>query len=159
VTYFAALLARYGEDWKGQEVDLDQVEDLDTLAEVMADPVDVADPALLLVEQEDEWFAVVRVDNDDVEPRVFVSDVRAVATSSLRSVLLPPLVADAADPGDVNGEAAELTPAGPDPGLLDDLGVGEDALLEMCGAGLLPADALTSLAEQAGCLPALERLR
>ena len=38
---------------------------------------------LLLLEREDAWWAVVRVDGDE-DPRVFVSDVAGAAASSVR---------------------------------------------------------------------------
>ena len=41
---------------------------------------DDAKTALLFVEEDDEWFAVLRVDADN-EPRVFVSDARVIASS------------------------------------------------------------------------------
>ncbi|MGH8867034.1 MAG: tRNA adenosine deaminase-associated protein [Actinomycetes bacterium] len=155
MTYFAALLARHGEDWKGQEVDLDEVADLDTLADLLVDASDQEQPVLLLLEQEDEWFAVVRVDGDDADARVFVSDVRAAATSALGPVLLAHVIGDLA--GDESAEPPVST--GPDVELLADLGLADDGLLELCADGLLPADALSAVADRAGCLDALERLR
>lgn len=155
MTYFAALLARHGDDWKGEEVDLAEVADLDTLADLLADAAAGDEPVLLVVEQEDEWFALVRVDGDDADARVFVSDAQAVAASTLAPLLLPELVAET--PGD--GAVAPPVDAGPDPDLLADLGVPDTDLFDLSADGVLPADALSSVADEVGCLDALERLR
>jgi putative tRNA adenosine deaminase-associated protein len=155
VTYFAALLARHGDDWKGEEVDLADVADLDTLADLLADAADDDEPVLLVVEQEDEWFALVRVDGDDTDVRVFVSDGQAAAASTLAPLLLP----EVADETRGDGAGAPFVDAGPDRDLLADLGVAESDLVDLSEDGVLPADALSSVADEVGCLEALERLR
>lgn len=157
MTYFAALLARHGDDWKARELDLDNVGDLDALADLMVDAApDDDEPVLLLVEQEDEWFALVRIQGADGDPRVFVSDVRAAAASALGQVLLPAVAADV-DAHQASG--GQDVGSGPDSDVVDDLGMGEDELLDLCTDDVLPADALSTVAEKVGCLDALERLR
>ena len=83
VSYFAAALARTEQGWTGVELDLDEVEDLEALADLLRDLTgDGPGPALLLLEEDDEHLAIVRVDGGAgslAEPRVFLSDRRAVA--------------------------------------------------------------------------------
>jgi putative tRNA adenosine deaminase-associated protein len=91
VAYFAALLARSADRWQARDADLDEIEDLAGLTELMRevseDEDEEPDTAVLLLEQEDVWFAVVRVDADD-EPRVFVSDAAAISRSAYAELLL-----------------------------------------------------------------------
>jgi len=76
LSYFAAAVARRGRDWEAEELDLGSVEDLDGIVDVMRVATgDDADTVVLLLEEDDEWFAVVRLDEDS-DPRVFVSDRR-----------------------------------------------------------------------------------
>lgn len=93
VAYFAALLARSADRWKARDADLDEIEDVAGLVEFMREvPEDYEeeeepDTAVLLLEQEDVWFAVVRLDADE-DPRLFVSDVAAVSRSAYGDLLL-----------------------------------------------------------------------
>ncbi len=163
MSYFAAALARTGTGWTGEELDLDDVEDLDALAEVLRDLIaDGRGPALLLLEEDDEHLAVIRVDGGAgslAEPRVFLSDRRAVVNSEVAAMLWE-------DGDDVTGEDDEdegtrpiAEPVG-DAALLADLGTSAQGLLDLCAEeGLLPADVLTSLCERAGCDDVLEQLR
>lgn len=157
MAHFAALLARHGEDWKGRELDLENMADLDALADAMVDEA-AADhePVLLLLEQEDEWFALVRITGADADPRVFVSDLESASAARLGQALLPRVPAEVAGRDEAG---ATRTGPGPDPDLVDDLGMGADELFALCADDVLPADALSAVAEQVGCLDALERLR
>jgi putative tRNA adenosine deaminase-associated protein len=166
VAYFAALLARTDDGWQSTEIDLDQVDDLDSLAHLMREAAIDEEPVLLFLEQEDLWFAVVRVDGDE-DPRVFVSDRTAVAHSAYAEMLLS---ADEqlfenlelVDAGEESEEEATPPATGPagDADLLSDLGTDERELLALCAReGMLPTDALTTLAERAGAVDALESVR
>jgi putative tRNA adenosine deaminase-associated protein len=170
VAYFAALLARTDDGWEASEVDLDEVEDLAGLADLMRESAVDDGTVLLLLEQEDTWFALVRLDGDD-DPRVFVSDHHAVLHSAYAEMLLPELDEtvdiDAIDPAGVElvdeddeDEVGPILPTGPagDPGLLDDFGIAESFLRKVC-ADALPTDALSMLAERAGAADALESVR
>ena len=122
---------------------------------------DGAGPALLLLEEDDEYVAVVRVDGGAGgldEPRVFLSDRRAVQASEVAAMLWEEAPrSDAGDDDEGNRPSAE--PVG-DTALLADLGTSADDLLALCAEeGLLPADVLSALSERAGCLEALESLR
>ncbi len=157
--YFAAALARTGPGWVGEEVDLDDVEDLEVLADRLRDLVeDGPGPALLLLEEDDEYVAVVRVEGTGLaEARVFLSDRRAVQASGVAAMLWED--ADDADDDDDESNRPVAEPVG-DTSVLADLGTSPDALVALCAEeGLLPADVHTALCERAGCLDVLESLR
>jgi len=166
VTYFAAALARTTEGWTGRELDLHDVEDLESLAEELRDLAEEeggsSGPALLLLEEDDEYVGVVRVDAGALdEPRVFLSDRRAVQNSDVAAMLWEE--AEAGDPDDDDDEDEGTRPVAEPVGdaeLLADLGTPGSKLLALCAEeGLLPADVLTTLCEQAGCDDVLEELR
>lgn len=167
MSYFAAALARTPDGWSGQELDLDEFEDLEGLAEELRDLTGEGEgPALLLLEEDDEYVAVVRVDGGTgslSEPRVFLSDQRAVLASDVAAMLWE----DAEDSDEVEAEddddeesgGALGEPVG-DPSLLADLGTPAGKLLELIAEeGLLPADVITALSENAGFAEALDGLR
>ena len=163
--YFAAALARSAGVWSATEVDLDEVEDLEALAELLREMADGDGPGLLLLEQDDEYVAVVRVDGGSGsldEPRVFLSDRRAVQASAVAAMLwedVPVGGQDGADDDQDEGTRPVAQPVG-DAALLTDLGTSAEELLDLCAEeGLLPADVLSGLCERAGCLDALEQVR
>ena len=170
MSYFAAALARRGGDWVGTEVDLADVEDLDGVVDVLGQAVgEDADVSILLFEENDEWFGIVRVD-DETDPRVFVSDGRVVETSTIGAILgEAATVQDDEDDGEeetegeVDDEDDDARAAGDpigDADVLVDLGTPADRLLKLCAEeGQLPADILSAVCESAGCLDALEQLR
>ena len=88
MAYFAALLARYADEWQARDVDLDEVDDGMGLVEFIREAAedDEPDTAVLLLEQEDVWFAVVRLDVDE-DPRVFAADLAAVRRSGYADLL------------------------------------------------------------------------
>jgi putative tRNA adenosine deaminase-associated protein len=157
VTYFAVAVARTSSGWSGQEVDLAGVDDIDALADLLRDEAEDADgPALLLLEEDDEYVGVVRVDGDD-EPRVFLSDRRSATASGLAR----PLAEAIGDvpPVEEEGTRPAAEPLG-DPALLDDLGISSERLLDLCAEeGMLPADVMSALGEDIGFLEVLERAR
>jgi putative tRNA adenosine deaminase-associated protein len=169
VPHFAAALSRRPDGWSGEELDLKGVEDLDGVIEEMRRYGDDAEIQLLFVEEDDEWFAIVRVDEDG-DPRVFLSDARAMETSQLgalfgeaAAVVEPLDEDDADDEGDDDeeddGGQTSGDPVG-DPEVLSDLGTPEKRLLALCAEeGQLPADVISTLCESAGCLEPLDALR
>lgn len=169
MTYATAAIARVDSEWFGDELELDEVEDLDGVVELLREVVgDEADVALLFVEEDDEWFAVLRVDADG-EPRVFVSDARVIASSEIAALFAEAAIEVSADEVDETdedddddpdeGTRADGDPAG-DAGLLADLGTPAARLIELCAEeGKLPADVISDLCEAAGCLDVLEKLR
>ena len=164
MTYFAAALARTDDGWTGRELDLDDVEDLESLADELRDLSGEGDgPALLLLEEDDEYVALVRVDGGAGgldEPRVFLSDRRAVQGSDVAAMLWEDAPLDEPEDDDEDeGTRPVAEPVG-DAALLSDLGTPADALLDLCAEeGLLPADVLTGVADRAGFLDVLEGLR
>ncbi|MFE3773323.1 hypothetical protein [Streptomyces sp. NPDC059122] len=174
--YFAALLARTEDGWEASDTELDNVERLTDLADLAREAA-TDDTVVILIEQEDAWFGVVRIDGED-DPRIFVSNAALAARSSYGAMLTDELLGrDDSDEDDLdlldldgtedgeperededpeNAEAAEAPVArGPlgDPRLLEDVGVGERELLTLDG------DALGEIAEALGCSDLLEAVR
>ncbi|HZE65888.1 MAG TPA: tRNA adenosine deaminase-associated protein [Sporichthyaceae bacterium] len=171
--YFAVVLTRGEDGWDTNDIELDEVESLEDLADAMRDTADMDSdgPILLLLEQEDLWFAVVRVDGED-DPRVFVSDRSAIEHSAYAEMLLEAAESeeDALDVDDLDEEEdpddEDDRAGGVDDGpvgdleILLDLGTSADLLRELCESkGVLPSEALTTLAERAGAAGALETVR
>ncbi|AZP23409.1 hypothetical protein ACIGMX_15580 [Streptomyces aquilus] len=175
--YFAALLARTEDGWEASDTELDDVETLSDLAELAREASPEDDTVLVLIEQEDAWFGVVRIDGED-DPRIYVSDAAAAARSSYGEILLTDellgrepgeddadlesLDLDGTEDGEdeddddsEGGGSAEAVPHGPvgDPEILDDLGVSQKELKA------LSEDALTEIAEALGASEVLETVR
>ncbi|MFJ8360742.1 hypothetical protein [Streptomyces sp. NPDC093984] len=176
--YFAALLARTEDGWEASDTELDDVETLSDLADLAREASAEDDTVLVLIEQEDAWFGVVRVDGED-DPRIYVSDAAAAARSSYGEILLtdellgrepgddgPDLDSldldgtEDGEPEDADDEDAPATdaavPHGPvgDSEILDDLGVSEKEL-----RALDAEDALNTIAEALGASEVLETVR
>lgn len=151
MSYFTAVLVREGRKWASHDLDVESLEDLSELSDEMRDIATADDePVLLLVEREDAWWAVVRVDGDE-DPRVFLSDLAAPAHSPY-AAFLEVADADAGDE-DVSGTC------GGDLDLLADLGTSADDLREMCEEEVIPMDAMAAVAEAGGFAEALDSLR
>ncbi|WP_416973643.1 hypothetical protein [Streptomyces sp. 4F14] len=170
--YFAALLARTEDGWEASDTELDDVETLSDLADLARESSVDDDTVLVLIEQEDAWFSVVRVDGED-DPRVYVSDAAVAARSSYGELLLADLLAkdsdddldaldlDGTEDGEENADddeedpSAEAVPHGPvgDPRLLDDLGISEKQLQSY------DSDALGEIADALGATEMLEAVR
>lgn len=86
MSYFTAVLARHGKGWRVLDLDVDDAEDLEDLADLVRGGLPGAGPGLAIIEREDSWFALVRVDEDG-EPRPFVSDLRESLRSRYATVL------------------------------------------------------------------------
>ncbi len=138
--YFAALLARTEDGWKASDTELDDVETLTDLADLAREASSDEDTVLVLIEQEDAWFGVVRVDGED-DPRIYVSDAAAAARSAYGELLL-------------TDELLGREPGVDDGRILDDLGVGDKEL-----RALDPNEALAEIAEALGASEVLETVR
>lgn len=164
----ALALLRSPSGWSGAEVDLSDAADLDGLTEQLRDLATGgdADLVVLLVEEDDEYLAVLRLD-DAEDPRVFLSDVRSAESSAGAALLaqsedLAGDVAPDADELDEDDSAAARAAAVPggDTALLADLGVPAAALLEVVvEQGRLPAEAVDELAGRLGAADVVEGLR
>ncbi|MFD5627509.1 MULTISPECIES: hypothetical protein [unclassified Streptomyces] len=179
--YFAALLARTEDGWEASDTELDDVETLSDLTDLAREASEEADTVLVLIEQEDAWFGVLRLDGEE-DPRIYVSDAAAAARSSYGEILLTdellgrePGDDDVADldsldldgtedgePEDseeedeetvVSGDAVSHSPVG-DRDILADLGVSEKELL-----ALDEGDALSTIADALGAAEVLETVR
>jgi putative tRNA adenosine deaminase-associated protein len=188
VAYFAALLARYADEWQARDVDLDEVDDGMGLVEFIREACEDEEPdtAVVLLEREDAWFAVVRLDVDE-DPRVFASDLAGVSRSGYADLLtassltpvgpdgtpieaIPPQTREAVEP-DLDEEAEVdldeddysglTTPSGPagDANLLADFGQSAKDLIGLCDGHLSPADALAEIAGVLGASEELEAVR
>jgi putative tRNA adenosine deaminase-associated protein len=183
--YFAALLARTEDGWEASDTELDDVETLSDLADLAREASPDEDTVLVLIEQEDSWFGVVRIDGEE-DPRIYVSDAAAAARSSYGEILLTDELLGR-DPGDedvldvldldgtedgeteseneseddeepagaVSGGSAEAVPQGP---------VGDAGILDDLGVGekelrALSGDAVTEIAEALGASEVLETVR
>jgi putative tRNA adenosine deaminase-associated protein len=165
VSYFAALLARTGTGWTGQELDLDGANDVDEVADLIRDANGAARTALLFVEEDDEYVAIVRVDRDADEPRVFISDGRAADSYPIVEMLAVAVEAASDEEADDEEEDEDAPPGHDseplgDAALLADLGTPARDLLALCAhEGTLPSDVISEVCERAGCLDELESLR
>lgn len=172
VPYFTAVLARIGSGWKARDVEVDDAEDLHELADSLRAVAHDDQPVLAVVEHEDEWFALVRVDGEE-DPRLFVSDLGAAIHSHYGDLLSPAgevnLADDEADDGDAEeaeeGDAEESEPKPPpswagEPDLLEDLGVPGATLKTLVQQnGDDPGAVLAEVGETVGFAELLEALR
>ncbi|MFJ8189707.1 hypothetical protein ACIQ8D_08000 [Streptomyces sp. NPDC096094] len=116
--YFAALLARTEDGWEASDTELDDVETLSDLADLAREASPDEDTVLVLIEQEDAWFGVVRVDGEE-DPRIYVSDAAAAARSSYGEILLTDELLGR-DPGDDGDDLDALDLDGTEDGESDD---------------------------------------
>ncbi|WP_236655531.1 tRNA adenosine deaminase-associated protein [Streptacidiphilus carbonis] len=166
------------------ETELDDVETLADLADLAREAAEDEETVLVFIEQEDAWFAVVRVDGEE-DPRIFVSDAAAASRSAYGEIVLTDellgrdsdadldaLVVDldeeasaAEDEDEDDDEDAAVdpdgVPTGPlgDAGLLIEFGVGAKELMDMSVEGSVPGDALTEIADALGVGDVLEAVR
>jgi putative tRNA adenosine deaminase-associated protein len=90
VSYFSAVIGRHGTKWRALDVDVEDVESLDELADHMRAAGHDAGPVLAVLEREDSWFALLRVDTGtDDDCRAFVSDLGATGRSQFADLLAP----------------------------------------------------------------------
>jgi putative tRNA adenosine deaminase-associated protein len=150
VPYFSVAFARTDAGWIGTEADLTEAAGVDDVTDIMRETaVETAgDTVVLLLEEEDEWFAVLRLD-DGEDPHIFLSDPRAALTSDLARMLYEQLSTSDEEPTE--------DPVG-DPELLADLGTDSDRLVGL-GQRTMPGDALAVVAERAGFAEEYDRLR
>jgi putative tRNA adenosine deaminase-associated protein len=103
VAYFTAVIARAGASWRSRDVEIDDANTLEDLTDALRGVAVGDQPVLAVIEHEDEWFALVRVDGDD-EPRLFVSDLAAASRSHYGPLLAPAADVDSVDEIDDAGE-------------------------------------------------------
>jgi putative tRNA adenosine deaminase-associated protein len=165
VAYFAAVLARRADRWSGDEVELDECESLDDIGDMLRDrPGDVR---LLLIEEDDEYAAIIRLDSAEDEPRAFLSDGHSADRYAMAALVAEDLVEIGNDDSDEEDDlddsdvppTHDSAPFG-DVDVVDDLGTPAADLVAMCEhQGTLPVDLLLAVCEKAGCGEIFEDLR
>ncbi|HKC28445.1 MAG TPA: tRNA adenosine deaminase-associated protein [Jatrophihabitans sp.] len=168
MTYFAAALTRVGEKWFADDVDIDECESLADLGDLLRDMK--GDVRLVVIEQDDEYAAIVRLDDDADDPRAFLSDGHAADAYPIAALIAEDLAEigedeqnDAAEEDGIfdsdTPRSHDSAPFG-DADIVEDLGTSGAALMAMCAhPGTLPVDLLVALCEKAGCGAAFEELR
>lgn len=164
MSYFAAVLTRTGDRWRGEEAVLDDCESLSDLGDVLRDVS--GDVRLLVIEQDDEYAAIVRLDSTEDDPRAFLSDGHAADRYPMAAVVAEELVEiggeEIEDEENLLDETPPVHDSAPfgDPDVARDLGTSEADLVAMCEhEGTLPVDVLLAVCEKAGCGEVFEDLR
>ena len=173
VAYFTAVIARAGAAWRSRDVEVDDANTLEDLTDALRGVAVGDQPVLAVIEHEDEWFALVRVDGDD-EPRLFVSDLAAASRSRYGPLLAPAADVDSADDldddedGDKDGEDDEereeeepkIAVWAGETDLLEDLGVTGRTLRKLVEEnGDDPGAVLAEVGEVVGFVGLLDALR
>jgi putative tRNA adenosine deaminase-associated protein len=161
VSYFAAALARTSAGWTAEELDLDGLSDVDEVADRVRDVDGEAQTALLFVEEDDEYVAILRVDAGADELRVFVSDPMAAESYPVAGIFAG-AVEDEPAPSSAEDDEEDEPDAEPvgDADLLADLGTPRrDLIALVTHERTLPSDVISEVCERAGCLDELETLR
>ena len=166
---FAAAAARGKNGWTASELDLTGLADIDEVVDALRDVEPDADVALLFVESDDQYLAVVRLDEGE-DLRVFGSDSAFVEESRIGTMLLGEIEAPALEIDDLTAGAddddadrpstdPDADPVG-DADLLNDLGITAHRLLGLCGQeGMLPSDVTAEICQRIGCGDEVEELR
>jgi putative tRNA adenosine deaminase-associated protein len=174
VAYFTAVIARSGAAWRSRDVEVDDATSLEDLTDALRS-VSIGDqPVLAVIEHEDEWFALVRVDGDD-EPRLFVSDLGAAGLSPYGPLLSPAADVDSADDLDADEDDDEdeddedededdddlkVAAWAGEADLLEDLGVSGRTLRKLVEEkGDDPGAVLAEIGETVGFVELLDTLR
>jgi putative tRNA adenosine deaminase-associated protein len=171
VSYFAAAVARGSSGWAASELDLTGAADIDEVVDRLRDVEPDAEVALLFVEADDVYLAILRLDQGE-DLRVFGSDSVFADESRLGALLLGDVKAPALEIDEVtdppvasDDEAAppaaepDVDPVG-DPELLADLGISAHQLLSLCAhEGMMPADVTAEICQVLGCADEVEELR
>jgi putative tRNA adenosine deaminase-associated protein len=175
VAYFTAVIARAGASWRSRDVEIDDANTLEDLTEALRGVAVGDQPVLAVIEHEDEWFALVRVDGDE-EPRLFVSDLAAASHSRYGPLLAPAADVDSADDlvedvddgdedEDADGDDKEkdepkIAAWAGETDLLEDLGVSGRTLRKLVEEnGDDPGTVLGEVGETVGFVELLDTLR
>ena len=169
---FATLLVRADGRWRGEEISVDDCESVADIADLAID--EPGELRLILIEQDDEYAAIVRIEDDIDATRAFLSDGHAADNYPLAAVIAEDLAEigegaaerdeDAVD-GDEDVALADAPPAHEsvpfgDADIVEDLGTSAGELLALCAhEGTLPIDVLVAVCEKAGCGDTFDGLR
>jgi putative tRNA adenosine deaminase-associated protein len=173
VAYFTAVIARAGSAWRARDVEVDDATSLEDLTDALRGVAVGDQPVLTVIEHEDEWFALVRVDGDD-EPRLFVSDLYSASHSHYGPLLAPAADVDSADEvdedddedDDEDGEGGDdeedlkIAAWAGETDLLEDLGISGRTLRKLVEEnGEDPGAVLAEVGEVVGFVEMLDTLR
>ena len=173
VAYFTAVIARAGAAWRARDVEVDDASTLEDLTDFLRAVAVGDEPVLAVIEHEDEWFALVRVDGDE-EPRLFVSDLAAAGTSPFGPMLAPAADVDSADDldapdddeneddedGDEEDDEPKIAAWAGETDLLEDLGISGRTLRKLVEEkGDDPGAVLAEVGETVGFVELLDALR
>ncbi|GIE83401.1 hypothetical protein Aph02nite_93510 [Actinoplanes philippinensis] len=165
VSIFAAAVARSKNGWTASELDLTGLADIDEVVDALRDTEPDADLAVLFVESDDEYLAILRLDEGE-DLRVFGSDSGFAEESRIGSVLLGEIETPALGLDDLAAGDDEEKPVDPDADpvgdaeLLGDLGLSAQRLLALCAMeGMLPSDVTAEICQKIGCGDEMEELR
>jgi putative tRNA adenosine deaminase-associated protein len=157
---FAAVLTRSGDRWQVTDVEIADCESLTDLGELLRDSPGTV--RLLLVEQDDEYAAIIRLDADEDEPRAFLTDGHAADAYPIAAIVAEDLTEIGGDELEDDEDAPPAHDSAPfgDADIVEDLGTSAGDLLAMCAhPGTLPVDLLVAVCEKAGCGEAFEDVR
>ncbi len=160
MSHFAAMVIKLDDTWTGREADLAGCESLDDLGDALRD--EDGDVRLLLIEQDDEYAAIVRLDGVDDDPRAFLTDGHSADAYPMGAIVAEDLAEVGGDDLEDDDDAPPAHDSAPfgDAEIVDDLGTSSIALLAMCEhEGTLPVDVLLAVCEKAGCGEIFEELR
>jgi putative tRNA adenosine deaminase-associated protein len=163
MTYFAAVLTRTGDRWRADDAEIDDCESLADMGDLLRDYR--GDVRMLVIEQDDEYAAIVRLDDDADDPRAFLSDGHAADAYPIAAIVAEDLAEIGAEDEDDDELDSDIPPTHDgapcgDADIVEDLGTSASDLLAMCAhAGTLPVDLLVAVCEKAGCGAAFEDLR
>ena len=163
---FAAAVARGKNGWTASELDLSGLADIDEVVDALRDVEPDADLVLLFVESDDQYLAILRLDEGE-DLRVFGSDSAFAEESRIGSVLLGEVEAPALEIDELTADDdtdhpvadPDADPVG-DAELLSDLGISAHRLLTLCALeGMLPSDVTAEICQRIGCGDEVEELR
>lgn len=159
MTHFAAVACRSGRHWTIEEVSLADCETVEDIADLARDYD--GEVRIVLVEEDDEYAALVRVDGDE-DPLAFLTDGHAADRYPLAAAVAVDLVEIGEDELEDDEDAPPAHDSAPfgDAEIVTDLGTGAETLLALCThEGTLPMDVLVAVAERAGFGEQFEDLR
>jgi len=166
---FAAAVARGKNGWTASELDLGGLADTDEVVDALRDVEPDAELTLLFVESDDQYLAVLRLDEGE-DLRIFGSDSAFANESRIGAVLLGEIEAPALEIDDLTADGGDdetdrpvadpdADPVG-DAELLNDLGISAHRLLTLCALeGMMPADVTAEICQRLGCGDEMEELR
>jgi putative tRNA adenosine deaminase-associated protein len=153
--------------WRVEEQSVAEVATMDDLIELIRN---FDEPTrVLLIEQDDEYAAVVRLDSsaeDEDTPRIFLSNGHSADDYPLAALLADGLDEVGGDPlgedGLLDGDPLPTHDSAPfgEPAVLADLGLAADELVELAvHESNLPIDLIEAVCERLGCLDEFEAVR